>query len=458
MKTLFTLLLLFAQSLQAADTKTYDIEIKARITITPVEDAPEPPPPPPPDTKPLPLLIEVGPGKLFEELSDVDPTLVPENATIKVYYREAPYRAKFALVKPGLTLEGVPGPYGQRPVISGENAKTHSKSPLSLGIQTISVLCVSKIDEADKVTIRGLVVRDAWEQDSYTNSVGAIANYSAGAGLIRVTAGTVLVENCILTEGIHGLFGKCTEGHGATVTLKDCEVVGCGNATAHNDESVYTELKKFIVDHSKIHGHRNPSATGLHSRDANLSVLNGSYIESEGITILSNSCEVVPLQDPPGKIIGGLLEIRDSVIFNTGAPRAVELKTETSPAMTKGRLIIHDSLFVKQMFKHEWKSFWITLRDSSQSAEIHNSTFISCSQPNAPPTPCYFSTGVNESLIFTGKNTYIGQSPLANKVYMLWGGTARLNENWESTFTVTTGQDQAVVAAKVLELIKEKTE
>lgn len=445
---------------QVADSKTYEIEIKfsGPITVTVTEKTATPDPDPDPDPDPLPLLIEVGPGKPFEELHQIDPRAIPANATVRIHYREAPYRSKLAILKP-MTIEGVPGPNNEKPSISGENAKTHPASPLAENIQGVSVLCVSKIKETEKVTIKNLILRDAWEQDKFTRASGVETNYGGGTALVRVTAGNVTIENCTMTEGIHGVFSKCTEGHGVTLTLKNCEIVSCGNATGTADEAAYTESRLTTLDHVTIHQSRNPTTQGIHSRDAELKVLNGSYLESNGITILSNSCEADSPLMAGGKIPSGVLEIRDSVIYSTSASRSVELKTDWAWEQTKSHLIVHDSLFVKQTVSPEWKSFWITLRHASQKAEFHDTTFVSCSaDPKIPPTSCYFSTGVGETIEFGGKNQYIAQTPLPKTIYMLWTGTANIMpETWQDTFAVTTGLDQPAAMKRVAELIEEKT-
>src|SRR5262245_57342113 len=75
---------------------------------------------------------EVGPGKAFANIGDVPLESPTAGDTVLIYYRATPYKEKFVVAAVGtptapVTIRGVLGPNGERPVLDGNGATTRAQ-------------------------------------------------------------------------------------------------------------------------------------------------------------------------------------------------------------------------------------------------------------------------------------------------------------------------------------------
>ena len=78
------------------------------------------------------LTFEVGLGKQYANVGDVPWESLNAGDTVLIYYRATPYKEKFVLSRVGspsqpITVRGVLGPSGERPVLDGNGATTRSQ-------------------------------------------------------------------------------------------------------------------------------------------------------------------------------------------------------------------------------------------------------------------------------------------------------------------------------------------
>jgi hypothetical protein len=72
---------------------------------------------------------DVGPGQPLAEIGDVPWASLAPGDLVRIHWRAAPYREKWVIGRSGtaaapITVRGVLGPGGERPVISGDGATT----------------------------------------------------------------------------------------------------------------------------------------------------------------------------------------------------------------------------------------------------------------------------------------------------------------------------------------------
>ena len=75
---------------------------------------------------------EVGPGKTYANIGDVPLESLTAGDTVLIYYRATPYQEKFVIAAVGtpsapVTIRGVLGPNGERPILDGNGATTRAQ-------------------------------------------------------------------------------------------------------------------------------------------------------------------------------------------------------------------------------------------------------------------------------------------------------------------------------------------
>lgn len=423
-----------------AQPAEYEITIQGPITIRvkvidPVPPVPDPPPAPdPPTPDPLPAIVAVGPGQAYTELGQVDWARLPEGATVKILHRETPYVGKISITVGGVTVEGVPGPHGERPILSGNGAVNRADEIFPTGLQGASIVCIGHrtIDPSKPVTIRGLEIRDCQEMDTMTDSTGAVRTYGGGAASVYVANGTVRIENCKIAEAINGVFSKCIYGR-VNLTMTDCEITACGDDDGIADESAYFENIETHLVRCTFHNHRNPGTTGIHSRD-NRFVAEDCHIESGGLCWLGNSCDGDSIILVDGKMPDGVAEFTRCKLVSMSQSEVASLRTATNFNVAKEKATFAECVLVKKY--STWKSLWCTAGDGSTAAKIayDKTTFVSIA-PNetGPPTPMFFSVGRNETITIKGCKAIL-QAPQETLFGILSkpAGTTFIPADWQS--------------------------
>lgn len=113
---------------------------------------------------------EVGPGKQY-----ADPVALPwgsltDGDTIKVYWREEPYRNLFFIGWSNFSLIGVPGPNGQKPIIDGDGAVAVTRGisyyNQDRGLVRIGESAVPQIKYLENILVEGFEFRNAWRTNA----------------------------------------------------------------------------------------------------------------------------------------------------------------------------------------------------------------------------------------------------------------------------------------------------
>ncbi len=162
-------------------------------------------------------IYEVGPEKQYSSLHQVPWGGLMPGDKVLIYWREEPYKEKFALSRMGseeapITVSGVPGPEGQLPVIDGNGATIVSQYSFYNDNR-----CVIKVGGArfpgsqgaggvGHLIIENLEIRSAHENYFYSDR-GTEKRYSKNASSIYVEYGeNIIIRNNILTDCGNGLF------------------------------------------------------------------------------------------------------------------------------------------------------------------------------------------------------------------------------------------------------------
>jgi len=194
------------------------------------------------------LTFEVGPGKTYANVGDVPWESLGAGDTVLIYYRAAPYKEKFVLSRVGtpsapITVRGVLGPLGERPVLDGNGATTRAQLDYYSRSRGVIKIGGSTVPFADGVTvmpqwitIENLDIRSARPPYSFTGPSGAVESYPNNAATIYLEFGeNITVRNCVLHDSGNGFFSFSSN----TIASRNILVEGNYIYDNGNDGSIF---------------------------------------------------------------------------------------------------------------------------------------------------------------------------------------------------------------------------
>ena len=252
----------------------------------------------------------VGPGQAYEAIGDVPWADLGAGDTVRIFWRDEPYREKFLVQGQGteaapIVVCGVAGPDGQRPVIDGDQATTSA----DMGYATVAgearaVIHVSLGGDDEwgykpsYVVIQGLHVRNAHYQHEFTGTDGATVPYTENAAGIFVERGEhVTVRDVELESNGNGLFvasGDSEEVRSRDILLERSYVHdnGTPDVGADRRHNIYTEADGMVFQFNEI-GPLAPGALGAALKDRST----GTVVRYNRITGGSRSLDLVDAED-----------------------------------------------------------------------------------------------------------------------------------------------------------------
>lgn len=156
----------------------------------------------------------VGPGQDLASISQVPWESLNPGDTVRIFYRAQPYREKFIVARSGtqsqpIRICGVPGPAGELPVLSAENATTRAQLRTLFGAygtdsmqqRAIAVIWAPTYEGlVQYVQIEGLQFQDVMhapyrpqDMNGFTDADGSTHAYDDGGAGIRVQRARNLV-------------------------------------------------------------------------------------------------------------------------------------------------------------------------------------------------------------------------------------------------------------------------
>lgn len=219
------------------------------------------------------IVYRVGPGQPLASLAEVPwKTLAPGNKVL-VHWRAQPYAEKILVSTRGtaeapITLEGVPGPNGELPVIDGTNAVAAANigyAPWFGDVMERSIIAIACGAGAPAGFKPGHLVIANLEltmsgaklpMPSYTKPDGSPASYYSSAGAIFLYgAEHVTIRDCIIHDVPNGIVttGGSTE---ATLTrdviVERCWLYNAGKGGTYHGSNLMTEGVGFTVQFSRL--------------------------------------------------------------------------------------------------------------------------------------------------------------------------------------------------------------
>jgi hypothetical protein len=241
--------------------------------------------------------FDVGPGHAYAKVGDVPWYDLGPGDTVRIFWRADPYREKILISNRGtadkpIRLCGVPGPAGELPVLSGQNATSGpnlhfvSYAP----IQDEALVLIGR-DASDSyfsrpgyITIEGLALRSAYRDYSYTATDGTTRPWMGSSSSIAILGGDhVTIRNCELSDSGMGLFTLSKDEDETTlvrdVLMEGCHVFGNGNTDSWLEHNVYAQTLGITIQFNKF-GRLRRGGLGSNIKDRSAgTVIRYNYIE-----------------------------------------------------------------------------------------------------------------------------------------------------------------------------------
>jgi hypothetical protein len=196
-------------------------------------------------------VYEVGPSLKYAAIGDVPWESLAAGDSVRIHWRPEPYLEKWVICVRGtadlpVTVSGIVGPDGQRPVIDGRNAVTRSKLNYwnePRGIVKIGGANVPADVMPSHITIENLEIRSGRFPYAYTGRRGE-KHYDKSAAALFIEKGEhITVRNCILADSGNGLF--CAS-QTSNLVVEYCIIRDNGMEKRIYEQNSYTEARGIL--------------------------------------------------------------------------------------------------------------------------------------------------------------------------------------------------------------------
>lgn len=261
-------------------------------------------------------VVTAGAVQNFHAIGDFDWNGLGAGDTVRIHWKATPYREKILISTSGTASQpirvcGVPGPGGELPYLSGENATTRPSLDFginpneSYSLEHHGVIVVWRRhwgQHAAHIRIEGLKVADTVgglgrEQDtnSYTATNGSVHRYVSGAACIWVQkARDVQIRGNVITNCGNGVFTLSRADQGFATVVRDFVLEGNylhNNALSDTDQKhqAYLQGINFTIQFNYFGPPRQPLAGGMTGNDLKMrtagDVVRYNYFENGARTI-----------------------------------------------------------------------------------------------------------------------------------------------------------------------------
>jgi hypothetical protein len=251
-------------------------------------------------------VFEVGPGRPFTSVGAVPWESLNAGDTVLIHHRAAPYKEKFVLSRVGtqaapITVRGVLGPNGERPVLDGNGATTRAQLDYYSRNRGVIKIGGSTVPFADGTTvmpqwivIENLEITGARPPNTFTGPSGAVESYPNNASSIYLEFGeNVTVRNCDLHDNGNGFFAFSSDAIATrNLLLEGNSIHDNGNVGSLFEHNVYVEAIGVTYQYNHF-GRTFPGAGGNNIKDRSA----GLVVRYNWIDVANRQLDLVHAED-----------------------------------------------------------------------------------------------------------------------------------------------------------------
>jgi hypothetical protein len=199
---------------------------------------------------------------------------------VLIYYRATPYKEKFVIAAVGtptapVTIRGVLGPNGERPILDGNGATTRAQLNYPSRVRGVIKIGASVVPSPTGtsvmpqwIVIENLEIRGAHNPNTFTGPTGATETYTAPASAIYVEFGeNITVRNCDMNNNGNGFFVFSSDTIASRNILVEANSIhDNGNVGSNFEHNVYVEAIGITFQYNHL-GALLPGAGGNNLKD-----------------------------------------------------------------------------------------------------------------------------------------------------------------------------------------------
>jgi Right handed beta helix region len=228
---------------------------------------------------------DVGPGQPLATPSNVAWESLVAGDTVRIHWQANPYRDKWVICRQGtaslpITVVGIPGPNGEKPVIDGNGATTRLALDYwseNRGVIKIGGASIPADITPTHLIIDGLEIRGARPPYSFTDDAGVIQSYPNNSAALYVEKGDqITIRNCVLQDCGNGLFVAATSSN---VLVESNYIYNNGNVGSIYEHNSYTAAAGITFQYNR-YGPLRSGAGGNNLKDRSAgTVIRYNWIE-----------------------------------------------------------------------------------------------------------------------------------------------------------------------------------
>lgn len=224
----------------------------------------------------LATVYEVKEGTPLDTIAEVPWATLQPGDTVLINWRSTPYKEKWVICRQGtaalpITVRGVLGPNGERPVIDGNGAVTplnlnfwsENRGTIKIGGANVPADTMPKY-----IVIENLEIRGAHPNYQFSDDTGNIQTYSTSASPIYVEKGENLTfRNNIITDGGNGFFVASSDTEvSRNILVEGNYIYGNGVAGSILQHNNYTAAIGITFQYNRF-GPLRSGAPGVNLKD-----------------------------------------------------------------------------------------------------------------------------------------------------------------------------------------------
>ncbi len=230
----------------------------------------------------------VGPGQPLAAIGDAPWATLAPGDRVLIHWRAEPYKEKWVINRRGMpeawiTVQGVPGPAGQLPVIDGRDAET--AAGLNFWNEERGVIKIGGSNTPPDglpayLVIENLEIRSGRPPFTFLDDGGGTSSYVDNAASIYVEkAEHLVVRGCVIHDSGNGIFIGSFSGQTKDVLIEGNHIFGNGNLGSAFHHNAYTEASDIVYQYNRFGALRSGAdGNNLKDRSAGL-VVRYNWIE-----------------------------------------------------------------------------------------------------------------------------------------------------------------------------------
>lgn len=255
-------------------------------------------------------VYEVKPNTPLDTIAEVPWATLQPGDSVLIYWRPTAYKEKWVICRQGtaelpITISGVLGPNGERPVIDGNGAVTptnlnywnENRGTIKIGGANVPADTMPK-----HIVIENLEVRGAFSGYQFTRFNGQTQTYAGNAAPIYVEkVENLTVRNCVITDGGNGLFiASSDDATSRNILVEGNYIHGNGNSGSAFEHNNYTAAINITFQYNRFGPLRAGAiGVGLKDRSAGL-IVRYNWIEggNRNLDLVDAEDSIQILNDP----------------------------------------------------------------------------------------------------------------------------------------------------------------